>query len=74
VAPPIFCPRARLADFRIDFGGTAPVTTSRACKAAHGELRLCTLEEIEQAIRRGRKPAKAATFDEAGGTGRTPEA
>src|SRR5438132_12438426 len=38
------------------------------CKAAHGELRLCTLEEMEQAIRRGsrgRKPTKAVTFDEA---------
>jgi hypothetical protein len=35
---------------------------------AHGELRLCTLEEMEQAIRRGsrgRKPTKAVTFDEA---------
>ena len=37
-------------------------------KAAHGELPFCTLEEMEQAIRRssrGRKPTKAVTFDEA---------
>jgi hypothetical protein len=36
----------------------------------HGELRLCTLEEMEQAIRRGsrgREPAKAVTFDKAEG-------
>ena len=71
VAPPIFCACARLADFRIDFGGTAAghyIAWSRACKAAHGELRLCTLEEMEQAIRRGsrgRKPTKAVMFDEA---------
>ena len=34
----------------------------------YGELHLCTLEEMEQAIRRGsrgRKPIKAVTFDEA---------
>jgi hypothetical protein len=32
------------------------------------------LEQIEQAIRRGRKPAKADTFDEAEESGRTLEA
>jgi hypothetical protein len=63
--------RARLADFRIDFTGPTVghyIALSRSCKAAHGELRLCTLEEMEQAIRRGsrgRKPTKAVTFDEA---------
>ena len=39
----------------------------RACKAAQDELRLYTLEEMEQAIRRGsrgRKPAKAVNIDE----------
>jgi hypothetical protein len=62
--------RARLGDFRIDFTGPAVghyIAQSRSCKAAHGEVRLCTLEEMEQAIRRGsrgRKPTKA-TFDEA---------
>jgi hypothetical protein len=47
VAPPIFCPRARLADFRIDFGGTAAGRSIAGCKAAHGEIRLSTLEEME---------------------------
>jgi len=40
----------------------------RACKAAQDELRLYTLEEMEQAIRRGacgRRWTKAVTFDEA---------
>jgi hypothetical protein len=46
VAPPIFCPCALLADFRIDFGGTAARRYIAACKAAHRELRLCTLEEM----------------------------
>jgi hypothetical protein len=53
------------------FDGTAAshsIAQSRACKTAHGEFRLCTLEEMEQAIwrgSRGRKPTKALTFDEA---------
>jgi hypothetical protein len=63
VAPPIFCPCAPLADFRIDFGGTLH---RRACKAAQDELHLCTLEEMEQGSR-GRKPANAVRFDEAEG-------
>ena len=48
----------------------------RACKAAQDELRLYTLDEMEQAIRlgsRGRKPAKAVKVD-GRGTGQTPEA
>jgi hypothetical protein len=47
-------------------GGRSLHRVEPGCKAAHGDHRLCTFEEMEQAIRRGsrgRKPTKAVTFE-----------
>jgi len=53
---------AWLADFRIDFGRTAAshhIAYSRACEAARSAHLLCTLEDMDQPIRRGSRGHKA---------------